>query len=261
MLRHARAGAGRDQAPPRVRPLAAARLRPRRLLPRALDPRRRESDKSNGTDEHWESRHRRAARGRGGLAASKLVPDPGRGRVLRPEDLGEGTRRHRPHLADVDRCSRLQPARALRASSTPTADGSHQQPVMIHRRCSARSSGSSRSSSSTTPGRSRCGSRPCRSSASRSPTSTRTTSAASIDQLRRAGVRAELDRSDDRMQKKIRTHTTQKVPFQLIAGEQDRAGEHRVSFRFRDGTQENGVPDRRRRRAHPRRDRRPPPGR
>ena len=43
------------------------------------------------------------------------------------------------------------------------------------------------------------------------------------------------------MQKKIRTHTTQKVPFQLIAGENDRAGET-VSFRFRDGTQENGVP-------------------
>ena len=62
-----------------------------------------------------------------------------------------------------------------------------------------------------------------------------------IDQLRRAGVRAELDTSDDRMQKKIRTHTTQKVPFQLIAGENDRAGET-VSFRFRDGSQENGVP-------------------
>jgi threonyl-tRNA synthetase len=43
------------------------------------------------------------------------------------------------------------------------------------------------------------------------------------------------------MQKKIRTHTTQKIPFQLIAGENDRAGET-VSFRFRDGSQENGVP-------------------
>ncbi|HVL62149.1 MAG TPA: threonine--tRNA ligase, partial [Microbacterium sp.] len=61
-----------------------------------------------------------------------------------------------------------------------------------------------------------------------------------IELLRGSGVRAELDTSDDRMQKKIRTHTTQKVPFQLIAGEQDRAGET-VSFRFRDGTQENGV--------------------
>jgi threonyl-tRNA synthetase len=62
-----------------------------------------------------------------------------------------------------------------------------------------------------------------------------------IAQLRSEGVRAELDHSDDRMQKKIRTHTTQKVPLQLIAGEQDRSG-GTVSFRFRDGTQENGVP-------------------
>ena len=62
-----------------------------------------------------------------------------------------------------------------------------------------------------------------------------------IDQLKAEGVRAELDHSDDRMQKKIRTHTTQKVPFQLIAGAQDQAG-GTVSFRFRDGSQENGVP-------------------
>jgi threonyl-tRNA synthetase len=59
--------------------------------------------------------------------------------------------------------------------------------------------------------------------------------------LIREGVRAEVDHSDDRMQKKIRTHTTHKVPLQLIAGEQDRAA-GTVSFRFRDGTQENGVP-------------------
>ena len=62
-----------------------------------------------------------------------------------------------------------------------------------------------------------------------------------IATLRTEGVRAELDHSDDRMQKKIRTHTTQKVPLQLIAGEQDRSA-GTVSFRFRDGTQENGVP-------------------
>lgn len=62
-----------------------------------------------------------------------------------------------------------------------------------------------------------------------------------ITTLRDSGVRAELDTSDDRMQKKIRTHTTGKVPLLLIAGEKDRdAGT--VSFRFRDGTQENGVP-------------------
>jgi threonyl-tRNA synthetase len=62
-----------------------------------------------------------------------------------------------------------------------------------------------------------------------------------ITQLKAEGVRAELDHSDDRMQKKIRTHTTQKVPLLLIAGEQDRAA-GTVSFRFRDGTQQNGIP-------------------
>jgi threonyl-tRNA synthetase len=59
--------------------------------------------------------------------------------------------------------------------------------------------------------------------------------------LRAKGVRVEVDTSDDRMQKKIRTHTTQKVPFLLLAGGKDvEAGA--VSFRFRDGTQVNGVP-------------------
>lgn len=62
-----------------------------------------------------------------------------------------------------------------------------------------------------------------------------------VADLKTRGVRAEADHSDDRMQKKIRTHTTQKVPLMLIAGEQDRAG-GTVSFRFRDGTQLNGIP-------------------
>jgi len=62
-----------------------------------------------------------------------------------------------------------------------------------------------------------------------------------VAQLKGEGVRAELDSTDDRMQKKIRTHTKDKVPFLLIAGENDRSAET-VSFRFRDGTQENGVP-------------------
>ncbi|CAN5297440.1 threonine--tRNA ligase [soil metagenome] len=62
-----------------------------------------------------------------------------------------------------------------------------------------------------------------------------------IRQLREVGVRAELDDSNDRMPKKIRTHTKLKVPFQLIAGEEDRAA-GAVSFRYRDGHQDNGVP-------------------
>ncbi|GAB3603003.1 threonine--tRNA ligase [Kineococcus gypseus] len=60
-------------------------------------------------------------------------------------------------------------------------------------------------------------------------------------QLRSRGVRVEVDASDDRMPKKIRTWTKQKVPFLLIAGAEDvEAGA--VSFRYRDGSQENGVP-------------------
>jgi threonyl-tRNA synthetase len=61
-----------------------------------------------------------------------------------------------------------------------------------------------------------------------------------IARLKAVGVRAEVDHSDDRMQKKIRNHTKAKIPFQLIVGEDDRAN-GAVSFRFRDGTQDNGV--------------------
>ncbi|WP_448619743.1 threonine--tRNA ligase [Geodermatophilus sp. URMC 65] len=60
-------------------------------------------------------------------------------------------------------------------------------------------------------------------------------------QLRARGIRVEIDDSDDRMQKKIRTASKQKVPFVLIAGATD-AEAGAVSFRFRDGSQHNGVP-------------------
>ena len=59
--------------------------------------------------------------------------------------------------------------------------------------------------------------------------------------LAAAGVRVEVDSSDDRMQKKIRNAQKQKVPYQLIAGGDDAAA-GAVSFRYRDGTQKNGVP-------------------
>jgi threonyl-tRNA synthetase len=61
-----------------------------------------------------------------------------------------------------------------------------------------------------------------------------------VDQLRSAGIRAEVDDSDDRMQKKIRTAQQQKIPFMVIAGDQDVA-DGTVSFRYRDGSQRNGV--------------------
>jgi threonyl-tRNA synthetase len=59
--------------------------------------------------------------------------------------------------------------------------------------------------------------------------------------LKAAGVRVEVDDSDDRMQKKIRTASKSKVPWILIAGGEDVAA-GAVSFRFRDGSQRNGVP-------------------
>ena len=59
--------------------------------------------------------------------------------------------------------------------------------------------------------------------------------------LRAQGIRVEVDAGDDRMQKKIRTHTLAKVPFLLLVGARD-AEAGAVSFRFRDGTQRNGVP-------------------
>jgi threonyl-tRNA synthetase len=61
-----------------------------------------------------------------------------------------------------------------------------------------------------------------------------------VDRLRTEGIRAEVDTSDDRMQKKIRTAQQQKIPFMAIAGDQDVA-DGTVSFRYRDGSQRNGV--------------------
>ena len=65
--------------------------------------------------------------------------------------------------------------------------------------------------------------------------------AASLERMRAHGIRVELDASDDRFPKKIRNASKAKVPYVLIAGEDDRSA-GAVSFRYRDGTQKNGVP-------------------
>ncbi len=59
--------------------------------------------------------------------------------------------------------------------------------------------------------------------------------------MRAVGLRVEVDDSDDRMQKKIRNAQLQKVPFMVIAGDND-IESGAVSFRYRDGHQDNGVP-------------------
>ena len=62
-----------------------------------------------------------------------------------------------------------------------------------------------------------------------------------ISEMKRDGIRAELDSSDDRMQKKVRNAQMQKIPFMIIAGEEDMKAKA-VSFRYRNGDQKNGVP-------------------
>jgi len=62
-----------------------------------------------------------------------------------------------------------------------------------------------------------------------------------IKEMKASGIRAELDDSDDRMQKKVRNSQMQKIPYMVIAGEEDmKAGA--VSFRYRNGEQKNGIP-------------------
>ncbi len=62
-----------------------------------------------------------------------------------------------------------------------------------------------------------------------------------MSQMKKAGIRTELDSSDDRMQKKVRNAQLQKIPFMVIAGEEDQAN-GAVSFRYRNGEQKNGIP-------------------
>jgi len=62
-----------------------------------------------------------------------------------------------------------------------------------------------------------------------------------VEGKRKLGIRAEIDASDDRMQKKIRNAQSEKIPFMIIAGEQDQSA-NSVSFRYRNGEQKNGVP-------------------
>ena len=61
-----------------------------------------------------------------------------------------------------------------------------------------------------------------------------------IAKMRKAGIRVDIDASDDRMQKKVRTAQLEKIPFMMIAGEEDQKSGG-VSFRYRNGEQKNGI--------------------
>ena len=62
-----------------------------------------------------------------------------------------------------------------------------------------------------------------------------------VKEMKAAGIHADIDLSDDRMQKKVRNAQMQKIPYMLIAGEED-VNSNAVSFRYRNGDQKNGVP-------------------
>ena len=62
-----------------------------------------------------------------------------------------------------------------------------------------------------------------------------------VTKMRKAGIRVDIDASDDRMQKKVRNAQMEKIPFMMIAGEEDQAA-GAVSFRYRNGEQKNGIP-------------------
>ena len=208
-----------------------------------LSTRETEGDKKDkfiGSDERVGGRDRGAARRRHGVRP-RARARPGWRRLLRPEDLGAGARRHRPHLADVDDPVRLQPAGRLR----PRVPGRRRHPpaagddplgeVRLDRAVLRRARRALRRG---LPG---VAVARCRRSASPSRRSSTSTSAASSRGCGRHGIRTELDASDDRFPKKIRNASKAKVPYVLIAGEDDRSA-GAVSFRYRDGTQKNGVP-------------------
>ena len=120
-----------EQAPAEIKHLLdfvlgpAQRLRARRLLPRAVHPRRLQAGQVRRLRRGVGGGHR-GARGGRRRVRPRAGARPGRRGVLRPEDLGAGPRRDRPHLADVDHPVRLQPAARASSWSTrpPTAPGS-----------------------------------------------------------------------------------------------------------------------------------------
>ncbi len=196
-------------------------------------------DKFVGSDEDWADRDQ-GPRGRRQRVRPRDGAGPGRRRVLRPQDLRPGARRDRPDLADVDDPVRLHPAQGfpprVRRSGRlqATAGDDPLREVRLDRAVLRRARRALRRClpSVARPGAGRGD--PHRRAAPRLPLRRRAAAKA-------RGIRVEVDDSDDRMQKKIRNAQLQKVPFMVIAGDQDvEAGA--VSFRYRDGRQDNGVP-------------------
>ena len=202
------------------------------------DDRKRQVHRHRRATGRWRPRCSRTSAGESGL---ELVPDPGGAAFYGPKISVQATRRDRPHLADVDHPVRLQPAGAVR----PGVPGGRRHPaaagddplgeVRLDRAVLRRADRALRGRVPGLAGAGAGGRHPDPRRPRRLPGGVRRRGCAS------EGIRAEVDYSDDRMQKKIRTAQQQKIPFMVIAGDDDVAG-GTVSFRYRDGSQRNGVP-------------------
>lgn len=204
-----------------------------------LSTRDEDSDKFIGSDEQWAEATavlEKAARDTG----LELVPDPGGAAYYGPKISVQA----RDAIGRTWQMSTIQydfnqPARF--GLEYQAADGTRQEPVMIH---SAKFGSIERFLGVLTEHY--AGAFP----AWLSPVQVRAIPVAEafndyladvVRALKARGVRAELDDGNDRFPKKIRNASKDKVPFVLIAGGED-AEAGAVSFRFRDGSQENGVP-------------------
>ena len=204
-----------------------------------LSTRDPESDKFIGTDEQWEEATR-VLEEVGRASGLELVPDPGGAAYYGPkisvqirDAIGRSWQMSTIQL-DFNQPARFE-------LEYQAADGSRQQPVMIH---SAKFGSIERFIGVLVEHY-----------AGAFPPWLAPVQAVGIPiadehvpylegvaaKLRDAGIRVEVDDSDDRMQKKIRNAQKQKIPFMLIAGDDDVAKDA-VSFRYRDGSQKNGVP-------------------
>ena len=203
----------------------------------------RKKEKFIGTDEQWADATAVLQAIAEECAAEhglRVIPTRGR-RLLRSEDLrpGDGTRSAAPGRCRPSSTTSTSPSGS--AWSTPPPDGSRRRPVMIH---SAKFGALERFIGILVEHY--AGAFP----AWLAPVQARLVPVAEAfddycqsvaERLRAAGVRAEVDLSDDRFGKKIRNAAKEKIPFTLIAGGED-AEAGAVSFRYRDGHQENGIP-------------------